>query len=231
MKKNFFVSLIFWLSYIGIYGQNLITVPFNNGFVGDNTANNVSANSKYLSGASGLGWSNVQFAQNSSSNIFVAQGNDIIGMVLITDNNGVEHTINGFVKWRAPSGTVTTMVFQPAVGTNITLATNGNNGSSTYSITDTKYIGLTFNNQTLTIPQSGNSAGEVTGNAATSGLITLLNDYLATFGKLSINNVSVNEGAGTATITVSLSASSTNTISVVYTSSNATASLVKIILP
>lgn len=201
----------------------MITVPFSNGFVGDNTANNVSANSFYLSGASGLGWSNVQFAQNSTSNIFVAQGNDIIGMVLITDNNGVEHTINGFVKWRALIGTVTTMVFQPGTGTNITLATNGSNGSSTYTITDTKYIGLTFNGQTLTIPQTGNGAYEVTGNAATSGLLTLLNDYLATFGKLSVADISVNESVGNATITVTSSASSTSALTVVYTTSNGTA--------
>jgi len=214
----FFASI----SFLAV-SQNLITVPFSNGFVGNNTANNVSSNSFYLSGVSGLGWTNIQFAQNSSSNIFVAQGNDIIGMVLITDNNGVEHTVNGFVKWRAPSGSVTTLCFQPQTGTNLTLATNGNNGSATYNITDTKYIGLTFNGQTLTIPQSGNSAGEVTGNAATSGLLDLLNNYLATFGKLSVADVTVNEGAGTATVTVSLSASSTNTITVVYTTSNGTA--------
>ncbi|MFZ9658093.1 MAG: hypothetical protein ACO29Z_05325, partial [Crocinitomicaceae bacterium] len=155
-SKNLLVSILFAVIALSVQAQNLITVPFNNGFVGNNTANNVSSNSFYLSGASGLGWTNVQFAQNSTSNIFVAQGNDIIGMVLITDNNGVEHTVNGFVKWRAPSGTVTTICFQPQAGTNLTLATNGNNGSATYNITDTKYIGLTFNGQTLTIPQSGN---------------------------------------------------------------------------
>ncbi|MEY3682991.1 MAG: hypothetical protein RLZZ289_1526, partial [Bacteroidota bacterium] len=222
-SKNLLVSILFAVIALSVQAQNLITVPFNNGFVGNNTANNVSSNSFYLSGASGLGWTNVQFAQNSTSNIFVAQGNDIIGMVLITDNNGVEHTVNGFVKWRAPSGTVTTICFQPQAGTNLTLATNGNNGSATYNITDTKYIGLTFNGQTLTIPQSGNNAGEVSGNAATAGLLDLLNNYLATFGKLSVADVSINEGAGTATVTVSLSATSTNSITVVYTTSNGTA--------
>ena len=178
-KKILFFFLLF--SFTVVEGQNLITVPFNNGFVGNNSANNVAVNSFYLTGASGLGFTNVQFAQNSNSNIFVAQGNDIIGMVLITDSNGVEHTINGFVKWRAPSGQVSTMVFQPGTGTNISLATNGNNGANNYTITDTKYIGLTFNGQTLTIPQSGNSAGEVTGNAATSGLLDLLNNYFKRF--------------------------------------------------
>ncbi|WP_396159275.1 hypothetical protein, partial [Flavobacterium sp.] len=105
MQKIFFskikIIFIFFLlfSFTVVESQNLISVPFTNGFVGDNTANNQSANTYYLSGASGLGWTNVQFAQSSSSNIFVAQGNDIIGMVIITDANGVEHTITGFVKW------------------------------------------------------------------------------------------------------------------------------------
>ena len=129
--------------------QNLLSVPFNNGFVGDNTANNVSSNSYYQSN---LGWTNIQFAQNSSGSTFVSQGNDIVGMVIITDNNGVEHTINGYVKWRAPSGTVTSLVFSPT--SSVVLATNGSNGSATYTINSTKYIGLIFNGQTLTIPSS-----------------------------------------------------------------------------
>ena len=161
------------------FAQNLITVPFNNGFVGNNGGSNNAPNSYYLSGTGGLGWSNAQFAQNSNTNVFVAQGNDIIGMVLITDNNGVEHTINGFIKWRTPSGNNPhTLCFQPATGTNVTLATNSFNGSSTYTITDTKYIGLTFNGSTLTISPV---PGTVTGNAATNGLLDLLNSYLASF--------------------------------------------------
>ena len=222
-SKNVLLLFLFASITFLSFSQNLISVPFTNGFVGDNTANNVSSNSFYLTGTGGLGWTNIQFAQNSSSNIFVAQGNDIIGMVLITDNQGVEHTINGFVKWRAPSGTVTTICFQPATGTNITIATNNNNGSTTYNITDTNYIGLTFNGQNLDIPTTGAKARQVSGNAATNGLLDDLNTYLAGFGKLSVADVSINEGAGTATVTVTLSASSANTITVVYTTSNGTA--------
>ena len=164
MKNSYLVVLFTVFTFFNVSSQNLITVPFNNGFVGDNTANNNSTNAYYSAGATGvgLGWSNLQFAQNSTSNIFVAQGNDIIGSVLITDASGSEKTINGFIKWRAPSGQVTTMCFQPETGTNVTLATNGTNGTSTYTITDTKYIGLTFNGRTLNI--SG-VPGTVSGNA------------------------------------------------------------------
>lgn len=222
MKLKFIYSFLLTFLCLSVNAQNLITVPFNNGFVGDNSANNNSTNAYYTAGAAGvgLGWTNLQFFQNSSSTIFVAQGNDIIGSVLITDASGSEKTINGFIKWRAPSGQVTTMCFQPDTGTNITLATNGTNGSSTYTITASKYIGLTFNGKTLSI--SG-VPGTVSGNAATSGLLDELNAYLATFPKLSVADTSVNEGAGTATVRVTLSASSTNVITVAYATSNGTA--------
>ncbi|BDB52189.1 gliding motility-associated C-terminal domain-containing protein [Flavobacterium ammonificans] len=218
MKKIF---LLFLISFFGVNSQNLISVPFTNGFVGDNVANNSSDNAYYLSGVSGLGWSNVQFTQNSSSTIFVAQGNDIIGTVLITDSNGTEHSINGFIKWRTPSGnSPTTPVFQPQTGTNITLSTNSFNGSSTYTITDTKYIGLTFNGTSLSITPV---PGTVSGNAATSGLLDTLNNYLALFPKISIQDKSVNENSGSTTITVSLSVSTSNTVTVNYTTVNGTA--------
>ena len=219
MKK--IILYLFVAFSINVSSQNLISVPFTNGFVGNNTANNQSTNAYYLSGASGLGWTNIQFAQNSTSSIFVAQGNDIIGMVIITDANGVEHTINGFVKWRAPSGTVTTLVFQPQTGSNFTLATNGFNGSSTYVINDTKYIGLTFNGQSLSISPV---PGTVSGNAATNGLLDALNNYLGSLPSVSIQQTAtVNEGTTTITLTVTLSATSSNTVSVNYATADGTA--------
>lgn len=170
---------------------------------------------------SSLGWTNVQFAQNSTATTFVSQGNDIVGYVLITDNNGVEHTIPGFVKWRAPSGTVTSLVFSPSA--TVVLATNGSNGSATYTISSTKYIGLIFNGQTLTIPTSGSNTGKVSGNAATTGLLDQLNTYLAAFPYLTVPDYTVYESAGKVVLTVSLSASSANTITALYTTSDSTA--------
>lgn len=222
MKFKFYIVILFVSFSYGLLSQNQISVPFNNGFVGNNTANNQSTVSYYTAGSVGLGWTNLQFTQNSSAFIFTLQGNDIVGSVLITDVNGVEHTIAGFIKWRAPSGQVTTMCFQPNPGTNVTLATNGTNGSTSYTINDTKYIGLTFNGQVLTIPSTGANAGEVSGNAATNGLLDALNNYLATFPGITINDVVLNEGQ-TATITVTLSAASASTITVNYTTVSGTA--------
>ncbi|MEY3849630.1 MAG: hypothetical protein RJA38_71, partial [Bacteroidota bacterium] len=213
------ISALFFAS--SALSQNLITVPFNNGFVGLNTANNAADQCYYFSGTGGLNWTNVQFSQNSPTNIFVAQGNDIIGSVLITDANGVEFEIPGFIKWRTPSGaSPSTMVFSPNVGSSFTLATNGLNGASTYVISDLTYIGLTFNGQTLTISPI---PGTVTGNAATNGLLDTLNAYLASFADMSIADVSVNEAAGTVTITVTISTSVSSIVTVNYTTSNGTA--------
>ena len=111
-KKAILVFSIFFLS--SLHAQNLISVPFTNGFVGNNSGNTSSSSAYYLSGVSSLGWSNIQFAQNSASSQFVkvAQGNDVQGSVLITDSNGTEHSIDGFIKWRAPSFLTTRLRFQ-----------------------------------------------------------------------------------------------------------------------
>lgn len=216
--KLFVIILLLFLQTNFTFAQNNISVPFSNGFVGDNTANNVSSNSLYLNS---LGWTNVQFTQNSPQFIFVAQGNDIPGTVLITDFSGIQHSIPGFIKWRAPSGNnITTPVFVPTSGAS--LATNSSNGSATYNITTLTYIGLTFNGQTLPIPTSS-TPGEVTGNAATSGILDALNAYLASFPSISINDYTVNENVGSLLITVSLAASSSQNITVNFSTSNNTA--------
>lgn len=77
MKK--ILLLVLTVFTISGFSQNLLTVPFSNGFVGDNGGSNSALNCYYHSGTGGLGWTNVQFAQNSTSTIFTAQGNDILG--------------------------------------------------------------------------------------------------------------------------------------------------------
>jgi gliding motility-associated-like protein len=211
------LMMLLLISSISSYGQFTVSVPFSNGFVGVNAANNKATTAYPLSS---LGLTNVKFSQNSTATNFTLQGNDITGNVLITDNSGVEHSIPGFIKWRAPSGTITTMVFQPLPATNKTIATNGLNGSSSYIVTDLTYIGLTFNGKTLTISPV---PGTVSGNAATSGLLDELNAYLATFTSISTSDILVNESAGTVTLTVTLSAPLTSAASFSYATTNDTA--------
>jgi hypothetical protein len=139
-SKQLLLSIFFASISFLAFSQYYITVPFSNGFVGD-VNNNTSANNCYYhSGTGGLGWTNVQFAQNSTATIFTAQGNDIPGFAVITDNSGVEYSIPGFIKWRTNTGnTVECFVFVPTQST--TLATNGFNGSNSYTITTNHYIG------------------------------------------------------------------------------------------
>jgi hypothetical protein len=120
-KCVFFLFVLFVVNTNSTFAQNLISVSFQNGFVGVNTANNVASNCLLTSN---LGWSNLQFTQNSTSNVFVAQGNDIIGNILITDYAGVEHTIEGYVKWRNPSGNSPNTIIFSTVQT-VVLATSG----------------------------------------------------------------------------------------------------------
>ncbi|WP_305089250.1 Calx-beta domain-containing protein, partial [Massilia sp. YIM B04103] len=198
----------------------IITVSFSNGFVGDYSKNNEAINANYLTT---YGWSNFQFRQSSDNGQFGgSQGNDYSGTILITDANGVQHAIDGVINWRAPSGSVSTIVFY-ATGASQTLATS----SGTYLIDPFSgangdprtFIGLTFNGQTLNI-----SGGQVNGNAATSGLLPSLNTYLAAQPQLTVGDVVVDEGAGIATVTVTMSKVSSDTVTVKYSSADGSAS-------
>ncbi|WP_459483812.1 beta strand repeat-containing protein [Aquirufa nivalisilvae] len=129
------------------------------------------------------------------------------------------HSIAGFMNWRETNGsTIRTMVFYPSTGTNEVITIN----SGSYTITDTKALGLTLNGQILNM-----SAGVITGNAATvSQMLTSLNDYLNAQPKLNITStLSVTEAlAGVnAVATVTLSAAATQTTTVNYTTSGGTA--------
>jgi len=200
----------------------IVSVSFSNGFLGDATKNNESSNSSYLTA---LGWSNFQFQQATNNGQFGgSQGNDLSGTILITDAAGVQHAINGVINWRAPSGSVSTMVFYATGTTNHVLATSGGGTKVIDPNTEVNgdshsFIGLTFNGQSLAI-----SGGKVTGNAATTGLLSSLNEYLAAQPQLTVGDVTVNEGAGMATVTVTLSKATSDTVTVKYATQNGSAS-------
>lgn len=209
-------SFIFGIS---AFGQNTVSVPFNNGFVGDVSGNNTSLNSYYLNGLQGLGWSNISFSQESSSGIFTMQGNDIVGYVKITDYSGVVHEINGFITWRTPSGNDPhTMVFRPTVN-NIVLNTNGFNGNSTYLIDENKYIGLTRNGSSLNFT----APGSVSGNSATNGLLDALNNILFSLPTLTITGDIIHFTATSAKIGVNLSDPSQDLVTATLTTLDGTA--------
>ena len=128
----------------------LVSLPFDDGFVGDPGTGNKAINVTRLNTGNSFGWSNLQFIQESDAvndngnpiyKEIADQGNDIVGSVIITDWSGTKHTINGFVNWRQTSrSTVETAVFETFEAK--TLATSS---SGDYAIGTGDYIGLTFN--------------------------------------------------------------------------------------
>lgn len=212
MRIYIFIIVALFLSIFGsnLFGQNTLSVPFNSGFVGNVSGNNSASSCVTLAS---LGWSEIYFTQGTSGSVFVSQGNDIIGNVLIKDAAGVTHTIPGFVKWRAPSGSPTCLVFSPSA--NFTLSVNG---GGSYNVGTSQYIGLIFNGQTLTI-----SGGNVSGNASTNGLLDVLNTYLDVFPAITIEDYTVNESVGNFNVTITLSEVTSSQVSVKYYTSDGTA--------
>lgn len=219
MKKYYFIYIIFLLFANSIHGQNTVSVPFNNGFVGDVNGTNSSLNSYYLNGTQGLGWTNISFSQESSAGIFTLQGNDIIGYLKITDYNGNEFQVNGFITWRTPSGNDPhTMVFRPSQN-NLILSTNGYNGSNTYLIDENSYIGLTRNGSSLGFT----APGTVSGNSATNGLLDALNNILLSLPRLTISGDVIHFTETSARVGISLSDPSQDIVTVTLSTRDGTA--------
>ncbi len=209
-RALFFLPLLFFAFSFSSLAQNNLSVSFSEGFIGTNTGTQTAGSAYHFAAK---GWTNVQFAQNSGTTQFYAsQGNDIPGNVIITDYLNVERSIPGYIKWRGPSGNVSTVVFSPT--SSATLATGP---STTETISSTSYIGLTFNGLNWSFTDGDN----LSGNSA--GTLTELNSYLSSQPKFSVTDLSVNEGAGTATVTVSLSSAASTSTSVAYVLSDGTA--------
>lgn len=220
-KKSFFPRLLLLVTLFFSMAATpalagYVSVSFNEGFIGDQNGNNKAQNAVAVS-ATGI--TRFSFAQNSTGSTFQLQGNDLPGFVTFYDKNNVYHSIPGLMNWRETSGsTIRTMVFLPNPGTSETVTLN----SGSYTINDTKAIGLTFNGQILNM-----SGGIITGNAATvSQMLSDLNAYLNSQPKLNITaslSVTENASGANAVATVTLSSAATVTTLVDYSTSGGTA--------
>ena len=156
--------------------QNIISVPFTQGFIGTRgssagTANNVLT---YQT----LGISRTFFIQNSSTNSFELQGNDIPGTLRIVRTDGVTLDIPASANWRNSGGTTYLMGILPRPTSPITYTYPG----GSISITDGSVNGGSsiggylagYNGSTLT------DGASTSGNAAQSQLLSALNAYLTT---------------------------------------------------
>ena len=198
---------------ISMSAQNTLSVPFTNGFVG--TVGNNSAKADNIQGFSTLGLTKVDFVQNSSGAVFEIQGNDIPGLVRFVSITGQSLDIEGAIVWRVNSGsTIEIFGFIPATTTSaVNLSTIG---ASNYVLDASSNIGMRPNGGTFAIVDGDN----ISGNAASAGLLDALNDYLATVianrpaGSVTVNDESTTNSTPTLTGTVNYDTSVGETFTV-----------------
>jgi len=181
--------------------QGTISVPFTNGFIGARgssagTANNV------LTYAT-LGIDRTFFIQNSSTNSFELQGNDIPGTLRIVRTNGTTLDMPASANWRNSGGTTYLIGILPRPASPVTFAygngqsiqiTDGSaNGGSSVGGYVAAYGG--------TVLVDGASTS---GNAAQSQVLDGLNAYLTT--------VAASRPAGPVTVTALTTTSTTPTV-------------------
>ena len=205
--------IVLMICGISVSAQNTLSVPFTNGFVG--TVGNNSAKADNIQGFSTLGLTKVDFVQNSSGAVFEIQGNDIPGLVRFVSITGQSLDIEGAIVWRVNSGsTIEIFGFIPATTTSaVNLSTIG---ASNYVLDASSNIGMRPNGGTFAIVDGDN----ISGNAASAGLLDALNDYLATVianrpaGSVTVNDESTTNSTPTLTGTVNYDTSVGETFTV-----------------
>ncbi len=148
------------------------SVPFPQGFAGTRGSNAGQANN--IVNFSTLGVSQAYFIQTSESSSFGGtQGNDLSGTLRLVFSNGQAIGISGAINWRITQGsTLHYFGFIPAPDAATHVITYGNNQQ--YILNAGSNYGL----RKIGSPQTYADGTNVSGNAALSGLLTELNDYL-----------------------------------------------------
>ncbi|MGB0195921.1 MAG: cadherin domain-containing protein, partial [Flavobacteriales bacterium] len=213
-RKCFLTSLVLCALGLSVAGkaQNYLSVPFNSGFIG--RIGNNSQNADNIQNFSTLGLSSAYFIQNSSTGVFEIQGNDIAGTVRLVSNSGEVLDIDGAIVWRENQGqTILLFGFIPSATTpQVDLASIGTGVS--YIIDSGSNYGMIPNGGTY----SAADGSSVNGNAATTGLLDAINDYLATVqsnqptGPVVADDLSTDDDTPTLTGDVTLAAGESFTV-------------------
>ena len=183
-----------------VQAQNLISVPFTNGFIGTRGSSAGTANSVRTFAT--LGISRVFFIQNSSTNQFELQGNDIPGTLRIVRTSGITIDMPASANWRNSGGTTYLVGILPRPTSAITLTYSGGSIQITDgSVSGGTSVGGYVASYTGTTLADGASTS---GNAAQSQVLGGLNDYLTT--------VVSSRPAGPVTVTAQTTTSTTPTI-------------------
>jgi hypothetical protein len=196
--------LVTLLSLLGmpsaLRAQHVISVPFTKGFIGTRGSSAGSSNGSLT--YTTLGIARTFFIQNSSTNAFELQGNDIPGTLRIVRTNGTTLDIPASANWRNSGGTTYLIGILPRPTTPITFSYSGgsiqitdgsNPGGSSVGGYAAGYAGATIAD-----------GDDESGNAAASQVLGGLNSYLTT--------VLSQRPAGPVTVTAQATTSTTPTI-------------------
>ena len=149
-----------------------VKVVFLRGFAGTKGSSNNSVLN--IRNFSTMGVSRAYFVQNNPTELFIAQGNDIPGVLRLKFSNNSTVDINGAINWRGPSGNnIEYFGFIPSPS--VTPVVVNLVGGGTITLNNTSNYGLFKNSSTLTYADATN----VSGNAATGGILDALNSYLS----------------------------------------------------
>jgi gliding motility-associated-like protein len=227
-KKNVFFNFLLFLMILQSNAQQLVSVPFDRGFIGA-IGNNAQAASNIQSFTT-LGINRMFFQQTTNSGNFEAQGNDINGNLLVMMQSGQTFTIQGKIVWRITTGnTVELFGFLANSGISLNLNTYG---GSNFTITGGTSSGnSTFGLIKVSSNYTFSNGNNVSGNAA--GVLGDLNAYLLETlnpanlpaGPVTVNNLITQNPQPTITGTVTLNQANNETLSIVingdsYTTSN-----------
>lgn len=173
LRKGLVLGFLMLSFFNYAFSQAEVRVSFSRGFIGTRgTSSNSALDIKTFPT---LGVTRAYFVQNSSTGLFTAQGNDIPGIVRLVLTSGSTVDINGAINWRGPSGNqIQYFGFIPAPS--ISPVTLNLPGGGTYTISATSNFGLLQNGSSLTFTDNT----DITGNAATNGILEALNSYLIT---------------------------------------------------
>ncbi len=171
-KTILFLSIFFLTT---LHAQVEVSVPFSEGFIGIKGSNPQDATN--ITTFTTLGIAKAFFVQQSSSGIFEIpsgyQGNDIPGTIRLQLSSGQIIEFPGAIVWRNTNGSTVNM-FGILPNSSISPINFTYGGSSTYTINSLSDLGFKKIGANLTFTDGSN----VSGNAATSGLLNDLNAYL-----------------------------------------------------
>ncbi|ACB35993.1 outer membrane adhesin like protein [Leptothrix cholodnii SP-6] len=197
---------------VELAGTAEVSVPFSEGYIG--TVGTSTGKANNILNFSTLGITRASFFQDSTTGSFGGtQGNDLSGGIRLTLASGQVITINGAINWRDTAGsTLYAFGFIPDPATpNIAISYGS---GQTYTITSSSNFGL----ETIGVTYSVADGSNVSGNAATSGLLTSLNTYLAEVqasapgGPVTVTSLSTSDSTPTLGGTATLGANETLTV-------------------